>query len=95
MSIYGGNVINLYDISNETELLPFSSYISNYRIKSINMAMGELLINQGRERREKMILENEEKKMKKILWSGELTHTKGNIYITISKNIFFLFILFI
>ena len=43
--------------------------------------MGELLINQGKERREKMILENEEKKMKKILWSGVLTHTEGNIYI--------------
>jgi len=38
--------------------------------------MGELLINQGKERREKMILENEEKKLKKVLWSGYLTFTQ-------------------
>ncbi|ORX51808.1 hypothetical protein BCR36DRAFT_369718 [Piromyces finnis] len=79
LSVYGGSIINLYDISQESSLLPFSSYISNYRTKAINMAIGELLINQGKDRREKMILENEEKKMKNILWSGSLTHTKGKI----------------
>jgi len=47
------------------------------------MATGELLISHGRDRREKMILENEEKKMKKALWSGYLTHTKGKIFIFI------------
>eukprot|EP00833_Pecoramyces_ruminatium_P010305 jgi/Orpsp1_1/1184337/evm.model.c7180000089136.1 len=76
LSIYGGNIINLYEISIDSNILPFSSYISNYRIKSVNTAIGELLINQGKERREKMILENEEKKIKKILWSGYLTFTE-------------------
>ncbi|ORX64817.1 hypothetical protein BCR32DRAFT_250928 [Anaeromyces robustus] len=80
LSVYGGNIINLYEISSESELLPFSSYISNYRTKSINSSLSVLLIDQGKERREKMILENEEKKFKKVLWSGYLTsQNKANI----------------